>query len=89
MVFIAIGLVVALDLPTQLGYDSDHPLAEEEVGRVGVAIDSLSDMEILLTGLPLDQISVHFTANATAAAILAMYLVAAEHLDERERSSAG
>jgi methylmalonyl-CoA mutase N-terminal domain/subunit len=72
------GLSVALDLPTQMGYDSDDPLAEEEVGVVGVAIDTLADMEILFDAIPLDQISVHFTVNAPAAVILAMYLVVAE-----------
>jgi methylmalonyl-CoA mutase N-terminal domain/subunit len=72
------GLSVALDLPTQMGYDSDHPLAEEEVGRVGVAIDTVADMELLFEGIPLEQISVHFTVNAPAAIILAMYVVLAE-----------
>ena len=72
------GLSVALDLPTQMGYDSDNSLAEEEVGVVGVAIDTAADMEILFDGIPLDQISVHFTVNAPAAVILAMYLVVAE-----------
>lgn len=72
------GLSVALDLPTQMGYDSDNPLAEEEVGRVGVAIDTVADMEALFDAIPLDGISVHFTVNAPAAVILAMYLVVAE-----------
>ena len=72
------GLSVALDLPTQMGYDSDHPLAEEEVGMVGVAIDTVDDMEIVFDQIPLDQISVNFTINAPASVILAMYLVAAE-----------
>jgi methylmalonyl-CoA mutase N-terminal domain/subunit len=72
------GLSVALDLPSQIGYDSDHPDAEEEVGRVGVAIDSLRDMEILFEDIPLDEISTSFTINGTAAIILAFYIAAAE-----------
>src|SRR5690606_41366226 len=58
------GLSVAFDLPTQMGYDSDHPLAEGEVGRVGVAIDTLADMETLFDGIPLDQVSTSMTINA-------------------------
>lgn len=72
------GLSVAFDLPTQMGYDSDHPLAEGEVGKTGVAIDSLQDMETLLRGIPLDKVSTSMTINATAAALLAMYCVVAE-----------
>ncbi len=72
------GLSVALDLPTQCGYDSDDPMAEAEVGRVGVAIDTLRDMEILFAGLPLDRISTSFTINGTAAILLAMYVALAE-----------
>jgi methylmalonyl-CoA mutase N-terminal domain/subunit len=72
------GLSVAFDLPTQMGYDSDHPLALGEVGRVGVAIDSVEDMEALFEGIPLDQVTVSMTINAPAAVLLAMYLVAAE-----------
>ena len=72
------GLSVALDLPTQLGLDSDDPLAEGEVGRVGVAIDTLKDMEILFAGLPIDKVSTSFTINAPAAILLAMYIVMAE-----------
>ena len=72
------ALSVAFDLPTQLGYDSDHELARPEVGRVGVAIDTNNDVDRLFEGLPLDQVSVNFTINATAPIILAMYLVAAE-----------
>ncbi|HWU38481.1 MAG TPA: methylmalonyl-CoA mutase family protein [Candidatus Acidoferrum sp.] len=68
------GLSVALDLPTQMGYDSDDPRVEEEVGRVGVAIDTLADMEVIFQGLPLDKISTSFTINGTAAILLAMYL---------------
>jgi methylmalonyl-CoA mutase, N-terminal domain len=72
------ALSVAFDLPTQLGYDSDHEMARAEVGRVGVAIDTADDMADLFAGLPLGEISVNFTINATAPIILAMYLVAAE-----------
>src|SRR6266480_75048 len=68
------GLSVAFDLPTQMGYDSDHPLAEAEVGKVGVAIDSLADMEVLFEGIPLDRVSTSMTINATAAILLCMYL---------------
>jgi len=72
------GLSIAFDLPTQMGYDSDHPLAEPEVGKVGVAIDSLADMEILFNGIPLDRVSTSMTINATAAILLAMYLAVAQ-----------
>ncbi len=72
------GLSVAFDLPTQLGYDSDHPMAIAEVGQVGVAIDSLYDMETLFEGIPLDQVSTSMTINAPAAVILAMYIAAGE-----------
>ena len=72
------GLSVAFDLPTQLGYDSDHPMAVGEVGKVGVAIDSLADMEILLGGLPLQRVSTSMTINATAAILLCMYVAVAE-----------
>src|SRR5690606_36444616 len=68
------GLSIAFDLPTQLGYDSDHPLARGEVGRVGVAIDTLADMETLFDGIPLDQVSTSMTINAPAAILLAMYI---------------
>ncbi|MBK9070575.1 MAG: methylmalonyl-CoA mutase [Myxococcales bacterium] len=68
------GLSVAFDLPTQMGRDSDHPMARGEVGRVGVAIDSLEDMRVLLDGLPLDQVSTSMTINATAATLLALYV---------------
>ncbi len=72
------GLSVAFDLPTQIGYDSDHPLAEGEVGKVGVAIDSLKDMEILFDGIPLDKVSTSMTINAPASILLAMYIAVAE-----------
>ncbi len=69
------GLSVAFDLPTQIGYDSDHSLARGEVGKVGVAIDSLRDMEVLFQGIPLDKVSTSMTINSTASILLAMYLV--------------
>lgn len=72
------GLSVAFDLPTQIGYDSDHPLSEGEVGKVGVAIDSLEDMELLFEGIPLDRVSTSMTINAPAAVLLAMYIAVAE-----------
>ncbi len=72
------GLSTAFDLPTQVGFDSDHPLARGEVGKVGVAIDSLVDMEILLEGIPLDRVSTSMTINSPAAILLAMYMVVAE-----------
>jgi methylmalonyl-CoA mutase N-terminal domain/subunit len=71
------GLSVAFDLPTQIGYDSDHPLAAGEVGRVGVAIDSLEDMDTLLGGIPLDRVSTSMTINATAIILLALYAAVA------------
>jgi methylmalonyl-CoA mutase N-terminal domain/subunit len=70
------GLSVAFDLPTQIGYDSDHALARGEVGRVGVAIDSLDDMATLFDGIPLDRVSTSMTINATALILLAMYVAA-------------
>ena len=72
------GLSVAFDLPTQMGIDSDSPRALGEVGRVGVAIDTVDDMHVLLDGIPLDQVSTSMTINATAATLLAMYVVVAE-----------
>jgi methylmalonyl-CoA mutase N-terminal domain/subunit len=71
------GLSVAFDLPTQIGYDSDHPLAAGEVGRVGVAIDSVEDMAALFDGIPLDGVSTSMTINATAIVLLAMYVAVA------------
>lgn len=71
------GLSVAFDLPTQIGYDSDHPMAEGEVGKVGVAIDSLRDMEILFDGIELQKITTSMTINATASILLAMYIALA------------
>jgi len=72
------GLSVAFDLPTQMGYDSDHPLAAGEVGRVGVAIDSIDDMVTLFDGIPLDRVSTSMTINATAAILLALYVAVAK-----------
>jgi len=72
------GLSVAFDLPTQIGYDSDHPMAAGEVGKVGVAIDSLRDMERLFDGIPLDKVSTSMTINATAAILLALYVAVAK-----------
>jgi methylmalonyl-CoA mutase N-terminal domain/subunit len=72
------GLSVAFDLPTQMGYDSDHAMAEGEVGRAGVAIDSVEDMERLFQGIPLDRVSTSMTINATAATLLAMYIAVGE-----------
>jgi methylmalonyl-CoA mutase N-terminal domain/subunit len=72
------GLSVAFDLPTQIGYDSDHPLAAGEVGRVGVPIDSLADMETLFDGIPLDKVSTSMTINATASILLALYIAVAK-----------
>jgi methylmalonyl-CoA mutase, N-terminal domain len=72
------GLSVAFDLPTQMGYDADHPLAAGEVGKVGVSISSLEDMELLLAGLPLERISTSMTINATASILLALYIAVAK-----------
>jgi methylmalonyl-CoA mutase N-terminal domain/subunit len=72
------GLSVAFDLPTQIGYDSDHPLSAGEVGKVGVAIDTLKDMEILFDDIPLDKVSTSMTINSTAAILLTMYIAVAE-----------
>ena len=73
------GLSVAFDLPTQLGYDSDHPLAGTEVGKVGVPIGHLGDMERLFDGIPLDAMNTSMTINATAPWLLALYVAAAEN----------
>jgi len=72
------GLSTAFDMPTLMGYDSDHPLAEGEVGREGVAVDTLADFEILFDGIPLDKVSTSFTINSPAAIILAMYIAVGE-----------
>ena len=83
------GLSVAFDLPTQIGYDSDDPHAIGEVGRVGVAIDSLEDMETLLDGLPLDRVSTSMTINATASILLALYVAVARRRGIPEASLSG
>ncbi|MFL5767637.1 MAG: methylmalonyl-CoA mutase family protein, partial [Actinomycetota bacterium] len=70
------GLSVAFDLPTQMGYDSDHPRAEGEVGKTGVAIDSVEDMKTLLAEIPLDRVSTSMTINSTAAILLLLYELA-------------
>ncbi|MFQ6672618.1 MAG: methylmalonyl-CoA mutase [Candidatus Tectimicrobiota bacterium] len=75
------GLSVAFDLPTQMGYDSDHPMAHGEVGKTGVAIDTLDDMEMLLEGIPLEQVSTSMTINATASILLALYIAVGEKQD--------
>jgi methylmalonyl-CoA mutase, N-terminal domain len=72
------GLSTAFDLPTQMGYDSDHPMAQGEVGRVGVAIDTVEDLAALFRDIPLDEVSTSMTINATAAILLAMYVVVGE-----------
>ena len=83
------GLSVAFDLPTQMGYDSDHPLAAGEVGRAGVAIDSIEDMAELFGGIPLDRVSTSMTINATAIILLAMYVAVARRQGVPLRSIAG
>ena len=83
------GLSVAFDLPTQIGYDSDHPLARGEVGRVGVAIDSIEDMSVLFDGIPLDRVSTSMTINATAIILLALYVAAARRQGVEPRKVAG
>ncbi len=83
------GLSVAFDLPTQIGYDSDHPLSRGEVGKVGVAIDSLSDMEVLFEGIPLDKISTSMTINSPASILLGMYIALAEKQDVDVRELRG
>jgi methylmalonyl-CoA mutase N-terminal domain/subunit len=72
------GLSVAFDLPTQMGRDSDHPMSRGEVGKVGVAIDSIEDMRVLLSGIPLDKVSTSMTINSTAATLLGLYIAVAE-----------
>ena len=72
------GLSVAFDLPTQIGLDSDHPLCQGEVGKVGVAVNTLADFEALFDGIPLDKVSTSMTINAPAAVLLAMYIALAE-----------
>jgi len=83
------GLSVAFDLPTQMGYDSDHALATGEVGKVGVAIDSIRDMETLLDGIPLDKVSTSMTINSTAAVLLALYVAVARKRGVDEKLLSG
>ncbi|MFZ0882526.1 MAG: methylmalonyl-CoA mutase family protein, partial [Candidatus Acidiferrales bacterium] len=83
------GLSVAFDLPTQIGMDSDHPLAQGEVGKVGVAIDSLEDMQTLLDGIPLESVSTSMTINATAAILLALYVAVAKQQGANLKRLAG
>ena len=83
------GLSVAFDLPTQIGYDSDHPRAAGEVGRVGVAIDSIEDMATLFDGIPLDKVSTSMTINATAIILLALYVAAGKRRGVEPRALAG
>ena len=83
------GLSIAFDLPTQIAYDSDHQLAEGEVGRVGVAVDSVEDMQRLFADIPLAEVSTSMTINAPAAVILAMYIVTAEEKGVDPKSLAG
>src|SRR5215469_2745331 len=75
------GLSVAFDLPTQMGYDADHPLAEGEVGKVGVSISSIEDMRTLFDGIPLEKITTSMTINATAAILLSLYIAVAKEQD--------
>jgi methylmalonyl-CoA mutase, N-terminal domain len=83
------GLSVAFDLPTQMGYDADHPLAEGEVGKVGVSISSLEDMEQLFDGIPLDRVTTSMTINATAAILLALYIAVAKKQGVEPRRLSG
>src|SRR5690348_9602245 len=83
------GLSVPFDLPTQIGYDSDDPMANGEVGKVGVAIDSIEDMERLFAGIKLDTISTSMTINATASILLALYVAAARRSGADTRKLAG
>src|SRR5262245_56157089 len=83
------GLSVAFDLPTQMGYDSDHPLAAGEVGRVGVAIDTIEDMAVLFDGIPLDRVSTSMTINATAIVLLALYVAVARRQEVGPGSLSG
>jgi methylmalonyl-CoA mutase N-terminal domain/subunit len=83
------GLSVAFDLPTQMGYDSDNPLAEGEVGRSGVAIDSVEDMARLFDGIPLEKVSTSMTINATAPVVMAMFIVVAESRGIKRKALAG
>ena len=81
------GLSVAFDLPTQIGYDSDHELADGEVGKVGVAIDSIEDMELLFAGINLEEVSTSMTINASGFILLALYVALAKKQGEIGRAS--
>src|SRR5438270_12190882 len=83
------GLSVAFDLPTQIGMDSDHPMALGEVGKVGVAIDSIEDMQRLFDGIDLTKISTSMTINATAAILLALYIAVAKRTGAELRQISG
>src|SRR5258708_14554318 len=83
------GLSVAFDLPTQMGYDADHPLAEGEVGKVGVSISSIEDMRALFDGIPLERVSTSMTITATAAILLCLYLAVAKEQGADVRGLAG
>src|SRR6185369_10216366 len=83
------GLSVAFDLPTQMGYDADHQLAEGEVGKVGVSISSIEDMRTLFSGIPLEQITTSMTINATAAILLALYIAVAREQGADVRKLSG
>src|ERR1700684_1118979 len=83
------GLSVAFDLPTQIGYDSDHPFALGEVGKVGVAIDSIEDMERLFAGIDLEKVSTSMTINATAPILLALYIAVAKRAGANPRKLSG
>lgn len=83
------GLSVAFDLPTQMGMDSDHPLAKGEVGRVGVAIDSLADMRVLFEGIKLEEVSTSMTINSTAAILLCLYVLVAEEQGANRKKLSG
>src|SRR5262249_34097067 len=83
------GLSVAFDLPTQMGYDPDHPMAEGEVGKVGVSIASLDDMERLFDGIPLDKVTTSMTINSTAAILLALYIAVAKRHGIEPRALTG
>src|SRR5947199_10577530 len=83
------GLSVAFDLPTQIGMDSDHPMAQGEVGKVGVAIDSVEDMQRLFEGINLEKISTSMTINATAIILLALYVAVAKRKETDPRKLSG
>ena len=83
------GLSVAFDLPTQIGYDSDHPISQGEVGKVGVPICNLQNMETLFRDIPLDKVSTSMTINATAPILLAFYIAAAEKQGVNPKSLQG